>query len=164
MLCSGFPNIVYHSNHKNIRGNFQYRFGMEANTVQAGRIVTQIHSNDLLFLSSRTLKGIILLINTATPPPAPFVLSCLHKFMPRQSIASSGILSFNHVSVTQTISISCISTSISNSFILLGRDLAFTNITLGKDLLLLILVTLFSKETLIKQDALLSVKLLGLFK
>ena len=75
--------------------------------------------------------------------------------MPRQSIASSGILSFNHVSVTQTISISCISTSISNSFILLGRDLAFTKCyDTWKDLLLLILVTLFSKETLIKLCAL----------
>jgi hypothetical protein len=74
--------------------------------------------------------------------------------MPSQSIASSGILSFNHVSVTQTISISYISTSISKSFILLGRDLAFTNITLGKNLLLLILVTLFSKEKLIKLCAL----------
>ena len=110
-----------------------------------------MHSNDLLIKSSRTLKGILLLINTATPPPTLFILSCLHKFMPRQSIASSGILSFNHVSVTQTISISCISTSISNSFILLGRDLAFTKCyDTWKDLLLLILVTLFSKETLIK--------------
>ena len=67
--------------------------------------------------------------------------------------ASFGIPSFSHVSVIQTVSISCISASISNSFILLKRDLAFTNITLGKNLFLLMFVV-FSKGMLIKLCAL----------